>query len=363
VPWLSRVGQVLLKPRMHVANARHRVHVMQPSVCDTSRPREHMSSVDTHDAVHSLFVALPQPQNRAADVFLCPTAGIKAMLSAHLRPRAAPKAPRPRPFHAHDALLKQKGARLICNRPESRRCGAHAVLESYTEAEAKPAFVDGQLNQFPTQSGVFAVFDAEGTLRFVGISRNISMSVAEHAKQLGDMVHTVKAGVIPNATKDDLTSAWKEWLQTAVDETGQIPPGNADPKEKEMWQVRRKAKAKPEIKLTPGKGIQDLKCDIKDLIAMVVKNEKTVVFIKGTRTQPQCGFSYQMLTTLNTLKTEYEVVNVLDEQYNPGLRDAIKEFSAWPTIPQLYIKGEFVGGADIVQEMAANGELAELLSE
>jgi Grx4 family monothiol glutaredoxin len=115
------------------------------------------------------------------------------------------------------------------------------------------------------------------------------------------------------------------------------------------------------VKLTPGKGAEDLTCDIKELIDMLVKNERIVAFVKGTRTQPQCGFSYQMLTTLNALKAEYEVVNVLDEVHNPGLREAIKEYSAWPTIPQLYIGGEFVGGADIVQDMAGNGELAKLI--
>ena len=62
------------------------------------------------------------------------------------------------------------------------------------------------------------------------------------------------------------------------------------------------------------------------------------------------------------MNAEYGVVNVLDEQYNPGLRDSIKEFSDWPTIPQLYVNGEFVGGGDIVQQMATDGELAKLLS-
>jgi Grx4 family monothiol glutaredoxin len=110
-----------------------------------------------------------------------------------------------------------------------------------------------------------------------------------------------------------------------------------------------------------GKGIEDLTCDLKDLISMVVRNERVVAFIKGTRTQPQCGFSHQMLTLLNSSNVEYQVCNVLDEVYNPGLRDAIKEFSQWPTIPQLYVQGEFVGGSDIVNEMAENGELAKLL--
>lgn len=64
---------------------------------------------------------------------------------------------------------------------------------------------------------------------------------------------------------------------------------------------------------------------------------QVVAFIKGTRTQPQCGFSHKMLTLLNTLKADYEVVNVLDDVHNPGLRDAIKNYSQWPTIPQVCV--------------------------
>ena len=60
-----------------------------------------------------------------------------------------------------------------------------------------------------------------------------------------------------------------------------------------------------------------------------------VAFVKGTRTQPQCGFSYKVLSTLNELRVNYEVLNVLDELYNPGLREAIKDYSQWPTIPQV----------------------------
>lgn len=62
---------------------------------------------------------------------------------------------------------------------------------------------------------------------------------------------------------------------------------------------------------------------------------QVVAFIKGTRTQPQCGFSFKVLTLLNEARTDYEVVDVLDEQYNPGVREAIKTYSQWPTIPQV----------------------------
>ena len=64
---------------------------------------------------------------------------------------------------------------------------------------------------------------------------------------------------------------------------------------------------------------------------------QVVAFIKGTRTQPQCGFSFKVLTLLNEARTDYEVVDVLDEQYNPGVREAIKTYSQWPTIPQVWL--------------------------
>lgn len=209
---------------------------------------------------------------------------------------------------------------------------------------------------------MYAVHDQSGAVKYVGISRTVSLSVQSHAKELGEeVVHSIKVGLVENATKQDLTDAWKQWLQQIVDATGAIPSGNAPGPEKEKWQPTRRVPVKQEIRLTSGKGAEDLTCDIKDLVDMVVKNERIVAFVKGTRTQPQCGFSYQMLQTLNTMKAEYEVVNVLDETFNPGLREAIKEYSAWPTIPQLYIEGEFVGGADIVNEMFGNGELAKLV--
>lgn len=94
---------------------------------------------------------------------------------------------------------------------------------------------------------------------------------------------------------------------------------------------------------------------------MLAQRLQVVAFVKGTRSQPQCGFSYKMLTILNDLRTDYEVVNVLDDFHNPGLRDAIKQYSQWPTIPQLYVGGEFVGGSDIVEQMQASGELQEVL--
>ena len=97
---------------------------------------------------------------------------------------------------------------------------------------------------------------------------------------------------------------------------------------------------------------------IKDLINKEITDNDICLFMKGTPDAPQCGFSMAVSNMLKILEVKYKGVNVLEEQ---SLREGIKEFSDWPTIPQLYIKKEFVGGCDIVKEMYESGELAQLL--
>ena len=100
--------------------------------------------------------------------------------------------------------------------------------------------------------------------------------------------------------------------------------------------------------------------DAKTQIDAEVKGNDVVLFMKGTPQFPQCGFSGQVVQMLNYLGVPYKGVNVLED---PGLRDGIKAYSNWPTIPQLYVKGEFVGGCDITREMFQAGELQELMQE
>ena len=90
-----------------------------------------------------------------------------------------------------------------------------------------------------------------------------------------------------------------------------------------------------------------------------VKTNDVVLFMKGTPQFPMCGFSGQVVQILDYLGVPYKGLNVLE---NDDLRQGIKAFSSWPTIPQLYVKGEFVGGCDIIREMYESGELNELLS-
>lgn len=97
---------------------------------------------------------------------------------------------------------------------------------------------------------------------------------------------------------------------------------------------------------------------IHEWIDSQVKSNDVVLFMKGTPTFPQCGFSGQVVQILDYLGVAYSGVNVLESD---ELRQGIKSFSEWPTIPQLYVKGEFVGGADIIREMFQAGELKSLL--
>ena len=90
----------------------------------------------------------------------------------------------------------------------------------------------------------------------------------------------------------------------------------------------------------------------------LVKDNTVLLFMKGNRQRPQCGFSAQVVQILDTLLPEYRTVDVLAD---PEIRDGIKEYSSWPTIPQLYVAGEFQGGCDIITEMYQSGELQQKL--
>ena len=99
---------------------------------------------------------------------------------------------------------------------------------------------------------------------------------------------------------------------------------------------------------------------IKNVIENHIENNDVCLFMKGTPDAPQCGFSMAVSNILKILEVNYKCVNVLEDQ---SIREGIKVFSDWPTIPQLYIKKEFVGGCDIVKEMYENGELKKILQD
>ncbi|MEO5972237.1 MAG: Grx4 family monothiol glutaredoxin [Sphingomicrobium sp.] len=98
--------------------------------------------------------------------------------------------------------------------------------------------------------------------------------------------------------------------------------------------------------------------DAKQQIAEIVGKSDVVLLMKGTALFPQCGFSSRAIAILEHLKVPYDTVDVLQD---PALRQGVKEYSDWPTVPQLYVRGEFVGGSDIMMEMFESGELQQLV--
>ena len=97
---------------------------------------------------------------------------------------------------------------------------------------------------------------------------------------------------------------------------------------------------------------------IRDIIKGHIDNNEVCLFMKGTPDAPQCGFSMAVTNLLKILEVNFKAINVLEDQ---SIREGIKTFSDWPTIPQLYIKKEFIGGCDIIKEMYENGELKKIL--
>jgi monothiol glutaredoxin len=100
--------------------------------------------------------------------------------------------------------------------------------------------------------------------------------------------------------------------------------------------------------------------DIQETIRQTVEQNRVVLFMKGTKNFPQCGFSARAVEVLKKCGAEFKDVNVLAD---PAIRQGIKDFSSWPTIPQVYVDGKFVGGSDILFEMFQNGELQKLLQK
>ena len=100
--------------------------------------------------------------------------------------------------------------------------------------------------------------------------------------------------------------------------------------------------------------------ETKNKIKNIIDEHEVMLFMKGTPSMPQCGFSAAVVGVLNHMGINFETINVLQD---PEIREGIKIFSDWPTIPQLYVKKEFAGGCDIIREMHENGELSEFFEE
>jgi len=220
---------------------------------------------------------------------------------------------------------------------------------------------DGPMASFPEewlQAGVYACFNKQGEMQYVAMSRKVAISIANHLQILPpDECHSVKLKLWEAPTKQDLEGTARAWIEACIDKTGGAPPGNT--KEVESWRkkVSEMMRAKPNVEFSKGATEEGAVDEIKKLIGTY----PVVLFVKGSRQAPQCGFTEATIALFDQLQVDYECVDCLDEEANPGLRDKLKEFSQWPTIPQAYVGGEFMGGADVCREMAETGELQAVL--
>ncbi|KDP24429.1 hypothetical protein JCGZ_24993 [Jatropha curcas] len=228
-----------------------------------------------------------------------------------------------------------------------------------TELVPVPLTADEFSKKLPSESGVYAIFDKNDHLQFIGISRNIGASVLSHLKSVPELCSSVKVGVVDEPDRTTLTEAWKSWMEEHIKATGKVPPGNESGNA--TW-IRQPPKKKADLRLTPGRNVQ-LTVPLEELIERLVKENKVVAFIKGSRSAPLCGFSQRVIGILESEGVDYESVDVLDEEYNNGLRETLKKYSNWPTFPQIFVNGELVGGCDILTSMHEKGELGGLLKK
>jgi len=155
-----------------------------------------------------------------------------------------------------------------------------------------------------------------------------------------------------------LNNAWKSWMEEHIEATGKVPPGNVAGNYTWVGAPQRP----PDLRLMPGRHVQ-LTVPLEQLIDRLVKENKVVAFIKGSRSAPQCGFSQRVVGILEAHGADFVTVDVLGEEHNHGLRETLKTYSNWPTFPQIFIGGELVGGCDIISSMAEKGELAALFQK
>ncbi|KAL5205211.1 hypothetical protein ABZP36_033420 [Zizania latifolia] len=256
--------------------------------------------------------------------------------------------------------------RFPLRRPAKSRALAVSAFRKLSEASPvpippEPAQPLPDEEALPPKPGVYGVYDPAGDLQFVGISRNVRASVEGHRRKVpADLCASVKVAIADEETPDRtvLTNAWKSWLEEHITATGKAPPGNVAGNYTWVGPPQRP----PDLRLTPGRHVQ-LTVPLEQLIDRLVKDNKVVAFIKGSRSAPQCGFSQRVVGILEAHGVDFVTVDVLDEEHNNGLRETLKTYSNWPTFPQVFVGGELVGGCDIISSMAEKGELAPLFQK
>lgn len=208
--------------------------------------------------------------------------------------------------------------------------------------------------------GVYGVYADDGSLQYVAAVENVASAMDTHVRVLQDpsRVHAVRMIVVDNVQDAPLGEMAENWVVALANNGLPIPPGNSD--DGPEWRVEPTS---PNVSFSNTMVAPDPESRVEEEIRQILRKHRVVLFVKGTRSMPRCGFSRAVIDIIERqVGDEFVCVDCLDSNKNPGLRDGIKRFSSWPTIPQLYVNGDFVGGCDIVQGMEANGELVAVLN-
>ncbi|XBI80287.1 hypothetical protein VPH35_089501 [Triticum aestivum] len=305
--------------------------------------------VSTH--LHLTFLRL----NRATMTFPMATSTASTAAAASLRLLPVPATPSSSTLR-FAPILRRAPRALLSVSALSKLSEASPVPIPQEPTQTLP-----DEDALPPRPGVYGVFDPAGDLQFLGISRNVRASVEGHRRKVpADLCASVKVAIPDEETPDKsvLTNAWKSWMEEYIAATGKAPPGNVAGNHTWIGPPQRPA----DLRLTPGRHVQ-LTVPLEQLIDRLVKENKVVAFIKGSRSAPQCGFSQRVVGILEAHGVDFASVDILDEEHNHGLRETLKTYSNWPTFPQVFVGGELVGGCDIISSMAEKGELAALFQK
>lgn len=254
-------------------------------------------------------------------------------------------------------LYRAPVRRTPIRRTPIRRASTRAQQYGNVEdlpAERIPLSVE-EIPNYWARPGVYGVYSSENVLQYVAAVADVRSAIANHVQFVKneDLRHSVRMLTVDNLDQAEaLGDLAEQWVLTHADHSPGLPPGNSD--EAPEW---RKEQKEENVYMTPGSPSELLEGEIED----IVRENGIVLFMKGTRRGPRCGFSAAVVDMLQSVTKDFVCVDCLDEVRNPGLRNGIKEYSKWPTIPQLYIGGDFVGGHDIVRDMMVSGELQSML--
>jgi len=204
-------------------------------------------------------------------------------------------------------------------------------------------------------SGCYAVLNERGDVMYVEISRSLATSLRWHMQSIQPSSLCFAAKVAAGSDRERVQQTAVEWIGAVVKSTGRPPVGNDSRFRNSPWRARPgdAERDRPPVAFPPGADPADATV----LLQKLVRNFDVLVFMKGTRSVPLCGFSERMCRVLDEEGIKFETVDAQDELSNPGLRSALQEFAQWPTLPVLVVNGVVLGGTDVIETLQRRGDL------